>query len=250
MTATPGPTVVVGNGMAGIRAIEEILARGAARRSERSTSPCSATSPTATTTASCCRMCLPAAMIRPRSTSTRWTGTPTTASTCGPGCASFGSTRSRTWCTPTTAPRMRYDKLILATGSRSFFPPMDGLWADDKTLADGVFGFRTLDDTRGDDRRGRQPHQGRRDRRRPARPGSRARAAEPRAGRRRRARRPDADERPTRRPRRRDPAQVGGEPRHRRAHREAHHRGDRRPTARLAGHRVRRRRRGSTATCW
>jgi nitrite reductase (NADH) large subunit len=42
---------------------------------------------------------------------------------------------------------MHYDKLILATGSRSFFPPMKGLWADDKTLADGVFGFRTLDDT-------------------------------------------------------------------------------------------------------
>jgi len=42
---------------------------------------------------------------------------------------------------------MPYDKLILATGSRSFFPPMTGLWADDKTLADGVFGFRTLDDT-------------------------------------------------------------------------------------------------------
>ena len=47
---------------------------------------------------------------------------------------------------------MRYDKLILATGSRSFFPPMDGLWADDKTLTDGVFGFRTLDDCVGDDR--------------------------------------------------------------------------------------------------
>ena len=42
---------------------------------------------------------------------------------------------------------VRYDKLILATGSRSFFPPLTGLWADDKTLADGVFGFRTLDDT-------------------------------------------------------------------------------------------------------
>jgi nitrite reductase [NAD(P)H] large subunit len=39
-----------------------------------------------------------------------------------------------------------YDYLILATGSRSFFPPMAGLWADDKTLTDGVFGFRTLDD--------------------------------------------------------------------------------------------------------
>ncbi|TQM37016.1 nitrite reductase large subunit NirB [Pseudonocardia cypriaca] len=40
-----------------------------------------------------------------------------------------------------------YDKLIIATGSRTFFPPMDGMWVDDKTLTPGVFGFRTLDDT-------------------------------------------------------------------------------------------------------
>jgi nitrite reductase [NAD(P)H] large subunit len=39
-----------------------------------------------------------------------------------------------------------YDKLVLATGSRSYFPPMEGLWADDKTLTPGVFGFRTLHD--------------------------------------------------------------------------------------------------------
>jgi nitrite reductase [NAD(P)H] large subunit len=41
---------------------------------------------------------------------------------------------------------VHYDKLILATGSRSFFPPVDGIWQDDKTLARGVFGFRSLDD--------------------------------------------------------------------------------------------------------
>jgi nitrite reductase (NADH) large subunit len=41
---------------------------------------------------------------------------------------------------------LRYDKLILATGSRSFFPPIEGIWQDDKTLAPGVFGFRSLDD--------------------------------------------------------------------------------------------------------
>jgi nitrite reductase (NADH) large subunit len=41
----------------------------------------------------------------------------------------------------------RYDKLVLATGSRSFFPPMEGLWLDNKTLTPGVFGFRTLHDT-------------------------------------------------------------------------------------------------------
>jgi nitrite reductase (NADH) large subunit len=44
---------------------------------------------------------------------------------------------------------MRYDRLIIATGSRSFFPPMDGMWADDKTLTSGVFGFRSLDDCAG-----------------------------------------------------------------------------------------------------
>ncbi|HWF26849.1 MAG TPA: nitrite reductase large subunit NirB [Mycobacterium sp.] len=41
---------------------------------------------------------------------------------------------------------VRYGKLILATGSRSFFPPIEGIWQDDKTLARGVFGFRSLDD--------------------------------------------------------------------------------------------------------
>ena len=35
-----------------------------------------------------------------------------------------------------------YDTLLLATGSRAWMPPIDGL---DK---DGVFAFRTLDDTR------------------------------------------------------------------------------------------------------
>jgi nitrite reductase (NADH) large subunit len=41
---------------------------------------------------------------------------------------------------------IRYDKLVLATGSRSFFPPMVGVWQDDKTLTPGIFGFRSLDD--------------------------------------------------------------------------------------------------------
>jgi nitrite reductase (NADH) large subunit len=40
-----------------------------------------------------------------------------------------------------------YDKLIIATGSRTFFPPMDGMWLDDRNLTPGVFGFRTMDDT-------------------------------------------------------------------------------------------------------
>jgi len=41
-----------------------------------------------------------------------------------------------------------YDKLIIATGSSSFFPPIDGMF-DDDGLRPGVFGFRTIDDCEG-----------------------------------------------------------------------------------------------------
>jgi nitrite reductase (NADH) large subunit len=40
-----------------------------------------------------------------------------------------------------------YDDLIIATGSRSFIPPIEGLRADDGELKPGVFAFRTMDDT-------------------------------------------------------------------------------------------------------
>ncbi len=42
-----------------------------------------------------------------------------------------------------------YDVLIIATGSRSFLPAMEGLHMDDGTLKPGVFAFRTIDDTNG-----------------------------------------------------------------------------------------------------
>jgi nitrite reductase (NADH) large subunit len=41
-----------------------------------------------------------------------------------------------------------YDVLVIATGSRSFMPPMTGLYREDGTLMPGVVGFRTIDDTR------------------------------------------------------------------------------------------------------
>ncbi len=41
-----------------------------------------------------------------------------------------------------------YDTLVIATGSSAFFPPIDGLRTEDGGLLPGVFGFRTLDDTR------------------------------------------------------------------------------------------------------
>ncbi|OZC46201.1 nitrite reductase large subunit [Rhodococcus sp. RS1C4] len=42
-----------------------------------------------------------------------------------------------------------YDILIIATGSNNFFPNMDGLREPDGRLARGVFGFRTIEDTNG-----------------------------------------------------------------------------------------------------
>ncbi|CAA9223682.1 MAG: Nitrite reductase [NAD(P)H] large subunit [uncultured Blastococcus sp.] len=41
-----------------------------------------------------------------------------------------------------------YDHLVLATGSYSFIPPMQGVRTDDGGLLPGVYGFRTIDETR------------------------------------------------------------------------------------------------------
>ena len=41
-----------------------------------------------------------------------------------------------------------YDHLVLATGSYSFVPPMAGVRRDDGELLPGVYGFRTIDETR------------------------------------------------------------------------------------------------------
>jgi NAD(P)H-dependent nitrite reductase large subunit len=41
-----------------------------------------------------------------------------------------------------------YDKLIIATGSRSFIPPIPGLTQSDGSLKPGIFGFRSLEDCR------------------------------------------------------------------------------------------------------
>ena len=47
-----------------------------------------------------------------------------------------------------TGDRLGYDTLVLATGSRAWLPPVDGLAHPDGTPADGVSVFRDLDDCR------------------------------------------------------------------------------------------------------
>ncbi len=48
----------------------------------------------------------------------------------------------------TEVPLVPYDQLIIATGSNSFLPAMEGMRTDDNRLKSGVFAFRTIDDTR------------------------------------------------------------------------------------------------------
>jgi nitrite reductase (NADH) large subunit len=45
--------------------------------------------------------------------------------------------------------KARYDKLLIATGSRAFIPPMKGTMGADGKMRPGVFAFRTIDDCNG-----------------------------------------------------------------------------------------------------
>jgi len=42
-----------------------------------------------------------------------------------------------------------YDILLIATGSRAFIPPMENVWAKDGSLRPGIFAFRGIDDCAG-----------------------------------------------------------------------------------------------------
>ncbi|MBV9653683.1 MAG: NAD(P)/FAD-dependent oxidoreductase [Acetobacteraceae bacterium] len=44
---------------------------------------------------------------------------------------------------------VHYDKLLIATGSRAFIPPIQGVFQADGSLKSGVFGFRTINDCDG-----------------------------------------------------------------------------------------------------
>ena len=118
---------------------------------------------------------------------------------------------------------VRYDKLVLATGSRPYFPPMEDLWADDKTLTPGVFGFRTLHDTMAMMRCPRQTAR-RSDRWWSTRVGGGPRAASAWFGGARRARCAGPDESAAGCSGRPGAAAVARTARHERAHRRPHHR--------------------------
>ena len=45
--------------------------------------------------------------------------------------------------------RAEYDVLLIATGSRAFVPPIPGIFLGERQLKPGIFGFRTIDDCEG-----------------------------------------------------------------------------------------------------
>jgi assimilatory nitrate reductase electron transfer subunit len=66
--------------------------------------------------------------------------------------------RANRWVHTTQGDTIEYDHLVLATGSRPWVPPVDGLTVTDEgRLADGVAVFRTLDDCRAIMRRVESP---------------------------------------------------------------------------------------------
>ncbi len=79
-----------------------------------------------------------------------------------------------------TASARRYDKLLIATGSRAFIPPMAGINGPDGKLKPGVFGFRTIDDCNAIVLKAKESRRAVGDRRRAARPRGGARAPQPR----------------------------------------------------------------------
>ena len=107
--------VVIGNGMAGIRTVEELLARAP----HSLASPCSAPSRTSTTTASCCPACWPAtrAVDDIVINSREWydeNGIDADHRRCGRP----RSTAAAQTVTAASGATVAYDRLLIATGSR------------------------------------------------------------------------------------------------------------------------------------
>ena len=157
--------VVIGNGMAGMRTVEDLLE---ARARPLRTSPSSAPSRTSTTTASCCRRF---SRAKRRCDRDRHQCAPSwyarTASRLFAGDTVVAIDRSREdRHLRTAAVSSRYDKLLIATGSRPIVPPFPG------SNLPGVCAFRDIDDV--EQMLGAADHAQarRRDRRRPARPRS------------------------------------------------------------------------------
>jgi nitrite reductase (NADH) large subunit len=138
--------VVVGNGMAGARAVEEVLARGGAELFDITMfgdEPYGNYNRILLSNILCGLQDASEIFINPLSWYeengiTLYTGSPVTQIDRASRLVQTGS-----------GARAGYDVLLIATGSRAFIPPMQGLNGPDGKLKRGVFGFRTIDDCDG-----------------------------------------------------------------------------------------------------
>jgi nitrite reductase (NADH) large subunit len=137
--------VVVGNGMAGMRAVEEILARGGDQLFEITVF---GDEPYGNYN----RILLSNVLAGADTEDEIFLNTPAWYEENGirlrAGVRVTGLDRFARLVTADDGTTTPYDRLIIATGSRSFVPPIPGLVGPAGELPEGVFAFRTIDDCR------------------------------------------------------------------------------------------------------
>jgi nitrite reductase (NADH) large subunit len=137
--------VVIGNGMAGARTVEEILARGGDKQFDITMF---GDEPSGNYNRIMLSQVLNGTrdvreiFLHPQEWYT-WNGIKLHA-----GVRATEIVREAKTVTAANGMMVPYDKLLIATGSRPFVPPMEGLQLADGTSKPGVFVFRTLEDCR------------------------------------------------------------------------------------------------------
>jgi nitrite reductase (NADH) large subunit len=137
--------IVIGNGMAGARAVEEVLARGGAEMFDivmYGDEPYGNYNRIMLSNVLSGAQALDEITINPL----HWYAE--NGITLHAGMRVIGVDRAAQVVITDNSTREHYDKLLIATGSRSFIPPIPGIFVND-ALKPGVFGFRTIDDTEG-----------------------------------------------------------------------------------------------------
>ena len=138
--------VVIGNGMAGARAVEEVLARGGA---EQFNITMFGDEPYGNYNRIMLSNVLSGVQDSSEITINPLAWYAENGITLHAGARVDRIDRAGRVVAATSGVRASYDRLLIATGSRAFIPPMKGLMQDDGTMLGGVYGFRTLDDTDG-----------------------------------------------------------------------------------------------------
>ena len=125
--STRSRLVVIGNGMAGARLVEDIVARGGRDAFEITMF---GEEPYGNYNRILFRASWPARTIRKTSSSTPWPGTRSNAIRLHAGVQVTRIDRARKHVVAAMAGSEPYDKLVIATGSSPFVPPLDGLVTD------------------------------------------------------------------------------------------------------------------------